>query len=636
MDSFQDATMPQSFSPGWGDPEMLEKTLTGREDLVDRLEELVRDGAGGPNKHQRLVVGPRGSGKTHVLRVLYNRLRDDEELGERLLIVCLLEDELGVVTFLDFVVRLLRAIARRRRDRGKLVGDLEELYDMPFEAQQGRAVQLLIEAAGDKDVLIIMENLGVMFDKTRGFGRKGQQALRNLVQKHPRFMIFGSSQALFKGVRDHDAPFYAFFKVIHLKRLTVDEAMRFLKAIASAAGNREALRFLDTPKGQARTRAIYGFTGGNHRLLVTFYEVLATDSLARLSRLFMKALNSLKPYYQAMMQSLSSQQQKIVQYLALEREPRPVKDIARNCLAKQNTISSQLKGLLGKNLVRKFKQGRESYYEITESLFRVCYETDLDREGAPAPLFVDFLADLYTTRESKQKWDEFKRLDIDHEASRRVDSMKVPNYYELTVVDAEPNEIAEPSASYGVMGSHDPTEPDRKKASLTNPEEIWPHFTIVTEMLKKGRLDEALEHLLRGLENYKKNKAPENGVLAAAFQENFEALFEYAPTRSFASFLDRALAIIDEKGCLAQLEASLPILVHGIIRNMESFYVERLEHILHAFDETMGRRLDSRIAVRLLEVGIDYFKKRDRKALAKLTLEERRMFHDQFDLDPIR
>ena len=34
----------QSFSPGWSDPEILEKTLVGRLDLVNRLEELVIDG----------------------------------------------------------------------------------------------------------------------------------------------------------------------------------------------------------------------------------------------------------------------------------------------------------------------------------------------------------------------------------------------------------------------------------------------------------------------------------------------------------------------------------------------------------------------------------------------------------------
>ena len=128
----------QSFAPNWGEPELLEKTLVGRRELVDRLEQLVIDGAGGPNKHQHLIIGTRGNGKTHVLRVLYNRLRSDKELKKRLLIVYLLEDELGVASYLDLITRMLTAITRSYPKKKALVllgtQDLTEL-----RPQLGRA-----------------------------------------------------------------------------------------------------------------------------------------------------------------------------------------------------------------------------------------------------------------------------------------------------------------------------------------------------------------------------------------------------------------------------------------------------------------------------------------------------------------
>ena len=411
MESYRGTRSLQSFSPAWADPEILEKTLVGRKALVDRLEELAIDGAGGPSKHQRLIVGVRGSGKTHVLRALRNRLWRNEELKKRLLIIYLLEDELGVASFLDFVVRSLRAIVRWYPEQEQLARDLDALYDLPLDVQEHRAVELLLAGVGDKDALILMENLGITFDKSKGFGRQGQQALRDLIQKHPRFMIFASSQALVEGTRDPDEPFYGFFKVIHLRRLTVGEALQFLETMASTTGEEDVVRFLNTPKGRARMRAIYKFTGGNHRLLVTFHDFLTSDSLARLSELFIQALDPLKPYYQEQMRGLSAQQQKIVQYLAMEREPRTVKDIARGCLAAPNTISSQLKDLLEKNFVSRVEQqGRESPYEVTEALFRICYEADLEQEGAPVRLFVDFLANLYTAQELQLRWRGFDLL----------------------------------------------------------------------------------------------------------------------------------------------------------------------------------------------------------------------------------
>lgn len=400
----------QTFSPRWTDDELLEKTLAGRRELVDRFEALARDGAGGPNKHQRLIIGVRGSGKTHVLKVLHNRLWRDEPLKERLLIVYLLEDELGVASFLDFLVRMLRAIFHWYPEHGALNGELNALYDLPAAMQPRRAVDLLLSTAGTKDVLILMENLGLMFDKTRGFGKKGQQALRDLVQQYPRFMIFATAQALTQGVSDSGYPFFGFFKITHLARLTQEEALNFLSSIASATRRQDLVAFLKTPEGRGRVKAIYQFTGGNHRLLVAFFNLLSGDSVAKLSELFLHELNPLRPFYQEQMRSLSAQQQKIVQYLADSCVPQPVKKIARGCLAAQNTVSSQLKDLLDKNFVSRIEQGRESYYEITESLFRICHEADLEQEGAPVRLFVDFLASFYTAQELRRRFRGFQVL----------------------------------------------------------------------------------------------------------------------------------------------------------------------------------------------------------------------------------
>ncbi len=410
MDKARSIKSLQSFSPGWSDPEILEKTLVGRRDLVNRLEELAIDGAGGPNKHQRLIIGFRGSGKTHVLRVIHNRLWSNEELKKNLMIIYLLEDELGVASFLDFVVRLLRAILRWHPDQKEIAQGLEEIYDLPSDRQETRAVQLLLHAARTRDILIIMENLGITFDNAKGFGHEGQQALRDLVQQHPRFMIFASSQALAESVKDANAPFYGFFKVIHLHRLTLDEAMAFLMAMASAYGNQDVLSFLNTAQGRGRMRAIYEFTGGNHRLLVVFYEFLISDSVAKLSDLFIQALDPLKPFYQEQMRSLSAQQQKIIQFLSLQRRPCTVKEIARASLAAPNTVSSQLKDLLDKNFVSRIGQGRESYYEIAEALFRICHEAELEQEGAPVRLFVDFLGNLYTGEELQLRYRGFSLL----------------------------------------------------------------------------------------------------------------------------------------------------------------------------------------------------------------------------------
>src|ERR1019366_4612938 len=358
--AFQGTSTLQPFAPRWTDPDLLEKILVGRKALVDKLEQLAIEGAGGPNKYQRLIIGPRGSGKPHVLKVLHTRLMRNQAVRDRLLIVYLLEDELGIASFRDFLVRLLRAIQTWYPDQKEIASGLENLYDLPPTAQQRRAVELLLNAAGDRDLLIIMENLGVTFDQKQGFGRKGQQAFRDLVQQYPRFMLFASAQALLDGVSAPNAPFYEFFKITHLHKLTLEEAVELLTDVAKGYGYPEVVKLLGTGEGRGRVRAIYDFTGGNHRLLVTFYDFLSADSVAKLSEAFVEALQPLKPYYQEQMRSLSAQQQKIVQYLSVARTPKTVKEIARGCLATSNTVSSQMKALLDRGFVERIPQGRES------------------------------------------------------------------------------------------------------------------------------------------------------------------------------------------------------------------------------------------------------------------------------------
>ncbi len=628
MEAYRNTRSLQSFSPTWTDPELLEKTLVGRKDLVDRLEELAIDGTGGPNKHQRLIVGVRGSGKTHVLRVLHDRLWRNEELKKRLCIIYLLEDELGVASLLDFVVRLLRAVVRWYPEQEQLARDLEAIYDLPLDLQEHRAVQLLLEGAGDKDILILLENLGIIFDERKGFGHQGQQALRDLIQKDPKFMIFASSQALVQGTRAPDAPFYGFFKVIHLRRLTVDEAMHFLQTMASATEKEEVDRFLKTAKGRARMRAIYDFTGGNHRLLVNFFEFLTADSLVRLSELFVQALDPLKPYYQEQMRSLSAQQQKIVQYLALEGQPRTVKDIARACFAAPNTTSSQLKELFDRKFVTRVEQGRETYYEITEALFRICYEADLEQEGAPVRLFVDFLATLYTAQELQLRYRGATRHATRDRAEGIAGTTGSGGAWLTQPEPQEPNGEAR-----RMLGQYERAIAEYEAALQADPDAALPQFNIVSALLGLGNIHEALDRLAKAVDADRKSETPKRGYVVECFHESCQELLEHASTHAFALYLERALEVIEDAGYLEQFEQSIPLTVFALLKDHEKIGEERFAHIVRSVRDVIGKRIEVSVAVRFLQVGIDYFKNQDRKALLRLTREERRTFCDQLGIE---
>lgn len=157
------------FSPGNCPHELLESILVGRQDLLDRLEKSVLDSIQTDAGHHYLLVGPRGTGKTHLLAILFNRINKNQDIRDRVVIAYMKEEERGVASFLDWQVRILKAFARRDESAGQLEGEMHlkdelvQLTKMPLEQAQKKAEHLLLKFVGDRRLLLIVENLREIF-----------------------------------------------------------------------------------------------------------------------------------------------------------------------------------------------------------------------------------------------------------------------------------------------------------------------------------------------------------------------------------------------------------------------------------------------------------------------------------------
>ena len=95
------------------------------EDVLSRVTTSIRS----PQKHYILLVGPRGSGKTHFLALACHRLMDRVDAADArdsVAVALLNEEEWGVASFLDFVVRILRALANQAPE---LEAEIAGIYD---------------------------------------------------------------------------------------------------------------------------------------------------------------------------------------------------------------------------------------------------------------------------------------------------------------------------------------------------------------------------------------------------------------------------------------------------------------------------------------------------------------------------
>ncbi|MCG9893501.1 MAG: tetratricopeptide repeat protein [Thermosynechococcaceae cyanobacterium MS004] len=381
-----------SFTPSLMDGETLEAIFVQREALAADLVARVRESVLTPTKLHTLLIGARGMGKTHLVSLVHHRILAMPDLKERLLIAWLREEEWGVTSFLDLLLRILRALAEADPT---LEARMEALYELASGEAEAAGVRLLNECIGDRTLWLIAENLDDLFS---GLGEPGQQHLRAFLQTYGNCTMLATSLRIFKGVQRRNAPFYGFFRPVHLNELSAAEAQQLLLNIAQLRQQTDLVNFLQTPTGQTRVKAVQHLAGGNPRIYIIFADFLTHQSLDELASPFMSLVDALTPYYQARMQDLSQQQRKIVELLCEKKYPLTVKTIAQRCFVTAQTASSQLKDLREKGYVKSDAIGRESFYEIAEPLMRVCLGLKKER-GEPLRLMVDFLRVWYPKTE---------------------------------------------------------------------------------------------------------------------------------------------------------------------------------------------------------------------------------------------
>ena len=398
------------YSPGNMDRESLEALFVGRRKIMDDVLSRVSRSVRSPEKHYVLLVGPRGSGKTHFLALAYHRLMDrfdTSNVRDRVAVALLNEEEWGVASFLDLVVRILRALADRAPD---LDADIAGIYDRfskdPAEAE-ALAVARLRQHTRGKTLLLLCENLVDLFD---GLGEEGQKRWRATVQEDGNWTIVASTPSLFSAVTLQDNPFYGFFTIRALEKIDFDTGLDLLARKAVHEGKTELADFLRTPLGRARARAIHHLAAGNHRAYVVLFDFLDKESLGDLVRPFMDMVDDLTPYYQDRMRQLPPAQRKIVEFLCLQGRPTTIKDISTPCLMSQQTAAKQIGELRTAGFVSRMRFGRNTFCELSEPLMRICIEVK-DNKTQHFRLFVEFLRHWFTNRELERRHAAFQHDD---------------------------------------------------------------------------------------------------------------------------------------------------------------------------------------------------------------------------------
>lgn len=360
-----------AYTPGNMAAEVREAIFVQRHKL---LEMTVRWLAENEEKHL-LFIGPRGSGKTMLVAMAEHRITQDVAHDDKLRIAWLGEDDV-ITGFIDLVLAITQALINRYPQEFDAT-IIEQVRGQKPDDAATIILHTIVERLKDRRLLLIMENLDFAF---RGLQDLGQKKWRAFLQESNKVSTLATSQKLFAGVSSRDAAFFGFFDVHHLEPLSCEEARLLVRNIAEQNQNMELVEFLDSPTGRYRIRALHHLAGGNHRLFSLLSVFLSSNSLEQLGSALERMADDLTPYYQERIRELSPQQARIVLWLCEQVGATSVKSISEAVFVNDRIVSKQLAELKRKGYVQSYRQGKESYFELSEPLMRLTVRMKNKRE----------------------------------------------------------------------------------------------------------------------------------------------------------------------------------------------------------------------------------------------------------------
>ena len=396
------------YRSGVTSPERLRRTSVGRDPILGNAIESLRGSVGRKSKHQMLFIGPRGIGKTHLLSCIEAAVASDEALRASVVVARFPEESNQTLSFADFLIGLCRILKDDLEDE-PLWAQL--LSRVETEDDDAIVVDTIVPALREQNrlrkrtLLVMLENLGEIF--TRQIRNQQDIAsLRKFFMADNGCLLLASAPMHFDGITDIGRPFYDFFDIQILENLSFEETVEVIRRNLEWDGHTEILATFDDMR--PRLQALFRMTGGNPRLTMMLYELIANESVTRVQDQFHLLLDRISPFYQGRLNDLSPGQRALLECLAgmRDQEKTPASIAARMRKSQQET-SSLLKRLSDSHYLRSTPHPddkRSRLYTIREGFFDIWLAMNLSRGARKRlPFLVGFFNLFYPSIEARNE-----------------------------------------------------------------------------------------------------------------------------------------------------------------------------------------------------------------------------------------
>lgn len=395
------------YNPALLAPNVLKEILTGRDSELQDIESALENASKGGSFAHTLFIGPRGIGKTHVLQIINLGIKGEidvkgiSEYKDYYIPVIFAEEEYAS-DFTQFTKLILRYLPEQYR-----FGTLDKITSARIvtakEKESAMAFLETFKKKTGKILLLLIDNLN---DILESFTDEDKSILRNILMTSNSVLLIGAAPSFFDSIINHEEPLYNFFMARKISDLGFDDTKALLNKCAHLS-DRDDLTETIT-KSEAKLKAILRLAGGNPRLIMNLYHIIADGDVASVEVMFLKILNQLTPYFRERMKDLSEQQRKIVDVMTRERDLLTPTEMAHICQLPVNTVNTQIKRLEEIGFVRKASKikGGKVLYDINERLFSLWRQMRIEAGRTRLEFIVRFLEIWYSPEELMNRLDK--------------------------------------------------------------------------------------------------------------------------------------------------------------------------------------------------------------------------------------
>ena len=355
----------KKYNPGFLTDGELISSFCVRIGEFESIIETLHDTGASSNAHT-VVIGPRGSGKTHLLLRIAAEVRREAALAGLFPIV-FAEESYEVATTGEFWLECLGLLAEQApaAERDDLRLSYNDLRSMPLEDDRAlaeRCLGSLLDFADrqGKRLLLVVENLNMLFaemaDPYMGW------RLRKTLQTEPRIFLLGSATSRFAEIDHPEHALYDLFRVVTLHPLDTGECEALWSTVSGQ------------PAGTQPVRPLQILTGGNPRLIAVIAGFETAYSFRELMDNLLDLVDEHTEYFKSHLDALPQQERRV--YLALARlwKPATAREVAQLARVDVHKCSAQLNRLVDRGAVaNEGGTARRRQYYLTERMYNIYY-----------------------------------------------------------------------------------------------------------------------------------------------------------------------------------------------------------------------------------------------------------------------